>query len=66
MCIDAPESTTNFRASGLFELIGVDIPFDFTNNIERSFVRILELVNIFRQIRRCFAGASFLGQGLLM
>ena len=31
----------------------------FNRNLKRSFVRILELVNIFRQIPRCFAGASF-------
>ena len=34
----------------------------FTWNIKRSFVRILELVNDFRQIPTCFAGASFLVQ----
>ena len=34
----------------------------FTRNIKRSFVRILELVNDFRQIPTCFAGASFLMQ----
>ena len=38
----------------------------FKRSIERCFVRILELVNIFRQIPCCAAGASFLMQGLLM
>ena len=65
MCIDAPESTTNYR-SGLFEVTGVDLPFDLTRNIKRSFVRILELVKIYRQIPRRCAGASFLDQRLLM
>ena len=38
----------------------------FNRCIKRSFVRILELVNIFRQIPCYSAGASFLVQGLLM
>ena len=59
VCIDAPESSTNCRSSSLFE-VGAGITFDFTRNIKRSFGRILELVNVVRQIPRCFAGASFL------
>ena len=66
MCTDAPESSTNSRSSGLFEVIRCRHYLCFTRNFERSFVRILELVNVFRQIPRCFAGASFLVQGLLM
>ena len=66
MCIDAPESTTKSRSSGLFELTGVDIPLTSPENRKRSFVQIPELVNNFRQIPRCFAGASFSGQDLLM
>ena len=67
MRIEAPESTTNSRSSGLFEATGADITFDFTRKHffffkkKRGFVRILELVKVFRQFPRCSAGASFLG-----
>ena len=57
MRIAAPESTTNYR----FWFLRSDRrrhTFDFT--------KTLELVNIFRSISHCFAGASFLGQRLLM
>ena len=64
MCIDAPESTTNSRSFGLVE-VGRHY-LCLNRSIERGSVRILELVNMFRQISRCFAGASFLVQGLLM
>ena len=39
---------------------------NFARNTKHCFVRILELVNIFRHIPPCFEGASFLDQGLLM
>ena len=35
---------------------------NISRNMKRSFVRILELVHIFRQTPCCFAGASFLVQ----
>ena len=38
----------------------------FNRSMKRSFIRILELVNMFRQIPRCFAVATFLVQGVLM
>ena len=57
MCIDAPESTTNSSSSGLLEVTSVDIPFDFTKNIKRGFVRILELVHLFRQMPRILLGS---------
>ena len=58
MCTDAAALTTSSR-SGLFEAsAGIALPC--------LAFRVLELVNIFRHILRCFAGASFLVQGLLM
>ena len=38
----------------------------FNRSTERSSDRILELVSVFRHFPRCFAGASFWVQGLLM
>ena len=64
MCINSPESTTNSRSSDLVE-VGAGITFASIGE-KKDFVRILELVNIFRQIPRCSAGASFLVQGLLV
>ena len=60
MCIDAPVSTSHSRSSGLFE-VGAGITLDSIGAIESGFIRILDLVNVFRQVPRCFAGASFLG-----
>ena len=45
MCADALESTTNSRSSGLLE-VGSGITLASTEE-QRSFVHILELVNIF-------------------
>ena len=64
MCIDAPESTTNSSSSGLLEVTSVDIPFDFTRNIKRSFCPNSWACKSFSPIPRCHA--SFSDQGLLM
>ena len=64
MCIDAPESTTNSRSSGLVE-VGAGITFA-SREYRTWFCPNSWACNYFRQTPRCFAGASFLVQGLLM
>ena len=63
--IDAPESTAN-QAPLPFFWSGCWHYLRFSRSIKRSSVRILELVNIFRQIPCFSTGASFLVQGFLM
>ena len=62
MSMDALESTTNSRSSGLFE-VGAGIYLCFNRSMESISVRILEPVNMFRQVPCYSAGASFLVQG---
>ena len=60
MCIDVPESTSNSRSSGLFE-VGAGNYLCYNRSIERSFVRILELVNVFSPNSTLLCGRIFLG-----
>ena len=46
MCIEAPESTTNSRSLRDFE-VGAGVAQASIDELKRSFVRILELVNTF-------------------
>ena len=61
MCIEAPNS----RYSGDFEVDAV-VALTSIEESTRRVVRTLELVNMFRQIPRYSAGASFLLQVYLL
>ena len=62
ICMKVLESTTNSRSSGYFWSGRWRCPGS-KGRVKCSFVRTLELVNIFRQVHLCFAGASFLLHG---
>ena len=50
----------------VFSAVGASVVLGFNRKAKRSFLSILELVNISRQIPCYSAGASFLVPGLLM
>ena len=60
MCIDAPESTTEFSLFCSRWSETCQHYFYFTRKIKRSsFVRILDLENVLHQFQRCFCGRIF-------
>ena len=61
MCIDAPESTTNYLSSGIVEDGAAN-----EQTWECGFVLFFELVDTFGHFPRISAGASFSIQGSLM
>ena len=64
MCTDAPESTTNSRTSGFFEVgAGINLA---SMGVENLALPAFLSFKYFRQITCYSAGASFLVQGLLM
>ena len=62
MCIDAPESNTNYLSSKDFEEGRRRCP----GRVKRSFILTVELVDTFRQVPCHPAGASFLVQGFVL
>ena len=41
MCVDAPGSTTKSLSAGLFEVVGVDIPFRLTKILKKNWSDLL-------------------------
>ena len=65
MCIDAPESTTNYRSSGLFE-DGASITHCSVGELNVVLSMFFELIDTFRQVQCFSTGAPLLLQGFVL